>query len=164
MTRLDRGPERWLTDGVEPADRSGHRVAELLPAGYEVYLRLFHPFTSWRVPGRRSWRSLAGEAGVRFHREIAWASLWPALVHDERGHRYEVAEGYLEPVTKAALYQRLSIAGGAGPVFFYYGLSAIVQGTQPLLLSAPLDAGDEVQRRAAAVAGVDLVAPSTSGR
>jgi hypothetical protein len=44
-------------------------------------------------------------------------------------------------------------------VFFYYGLSAIVRGMQPLLLSAPLDAGDEVQRRATVVAGVDLVGP-----
>ncbi|WP_435207678.1 hypothetical protein [Micromonospora sp. bgisy143] len=159
VTRLDLGPERWLTDGVAPAGQPGHLVAELLPAGYEVYLRLFHPFTSWRVPGRRTWRSLAGEAGVTFHREIVRASLKPALLYDERGHRYEVVDGHLEPVTRAALYRRLSATGDKGPVFFYYGLSAIVRGIPPLLWSAPLDAGDEVQRRADAVAGVELAGP-----
>ena len=56
----------------DPADGPRvHRVGELLPPGYAVYLRLFHPFLPWGVDPysadesqRRTWKSLAVEAGA----------------------------------------------------------------------------------------------------
>jgi hypothetical protein len=159
VTRLDLGPEQWLTAARAVGAGTGHRVAELLPAGYDTYLRLFHPFTSWRTVGRRTWRSLADEAGVAFHPELTWSTLRSVLVHDERGHRYQVAEGQLEPVTRTALYRRLQLAGADEPVFFYYRLAAMVQGLEPLLLYAPLSEVNGVRQQVHDVTGVDLVGP-----
>lgn len=162
VTRMDLGPERWLTAPPDPSDApedsNGHTVAELLPDGFDAYLRLFHPFTAWRVAGRATWQSLADQASVRFHAELMWPTLRPVLRHDAEGHRYQVAEGELEPTVKAALYRHLSPTG-QDLAYFYYGLAATVRNWRPLLFQAPLGAATQVADRVRASVGADLAGP-----
>lgn len=65
-------------------------VAQLLPAGYECYLRLFHPFVPWGheddlrpAETRTTWRKLAADAGVAFTATKTWRTLAPvpAVIH-----------------------------------------------------------------------------------
>lgn len=162
VTRMDLGPERWLTAPTDPSDApedsNGHTVAELLPDGFDAYLRLFHPFTVWRVAGRAIWQTLADQASVRFHAELMWPTLRPVLRHDAEGHRYQVAEGELEPIVKGPLYRHLSPAV-QDFAYFYYGLAATVHGRRPLLFQAPLGAATQVADRVRASVGADLAGP-----
>jgi len=60
-----------------------HTVGELLPPGYDCYLRVFHPFVPWdaepstqsSVKQRMSWEALAVEAGVPFGPTLTWRQL-----------------------------------------------------------------------------------------
>lgn len=118
-----------LTDEVE-----FRRVGERLPAGYEVYLRLFHPFVPWgtypeSVVGddeRRTWRSLAAEAGAPYHPALRWNDLEPALPDRGDGRPFEVHEGQLEPVTRQRLFAHLQRVTAEQVAYFFYGTAAAI--------------------------------------
>lgn len=139
VTRVTSGPELWLTRlGEAETPAGGVTVAQCLPAGYECYLRVFHPFTTWACKGRRTWRSLADEANLVFHAELSWQSLRPILsagFDPARGLRFQVEEGNLEPETFESLHQCLLNVTGDKLALFYYGLASVVRGQAPVLIS-----------------------------
>lgn len=145
VQQLEGGKPDWLLALTQdPADKSAvHRVGELLPADFEVYLRLFHPFGPWITDetapiddGRRTWHSLAREAGVEFHAELQWGSLRPVLPQQGEGRRYAVAEGEVEPFTRRVLFEHLAVCEPNEPTYFLYDLSAIILGRDPALMKA----------------------------
>jgi hypothetical protein len=155
VERVPLGPERWLLDLPRRSDDPPGvaRVSELLPTGYPCYLRLFHPFLPWDSPpsgssDRHSWRNLAADAGVTYHAELAWNSLLPALDTPNGQRRFETWEGEIEPHTAGALFAQLSRRTSV-PVYYFFGLGAVVASDGPLLYRAPADAIDAVRDRAA---------------
>jgi hypothetical protein len=150
--------ERWLLDlQYAPSDLPGFRVDRLLPAGYERYLRVFHPFLPWdtdaagfsadRTP---TWRSLAMDAGVTFHSEIMWENLRPVLGGREGPRPYYVTQGNLDEPARTRLFVLLADASGDKPTLFYYGLAAMICGAGALLYRAPFRAIGAAENRAAA--------------
>ena len=110
-------------------------MAELLPPGFDCYVRVFHPFVPWTaeptkpVPSsdRRSWRDIADGAGVKFGPALTWRQLESALPIDVNGERpHAVWEGDLELNTADALFSVLADVG-AGGYCFSFGLVAIVR-------------------------------------
>ncbi len=137
----------------DPADGPRvHRVGELLPPGYAVYLRLFHPFLPWGVDPysadesqRRTWKSLAVEAGATFGSELMWRSLEPVIpIIEGGGRRYQVAEGDLDPSTRRRLFSVLSAHTRSQPLYFFYGLSTLITGHGPILFRADIDSVEQV--------------------
>jgi hypothetical protein len=137
--------EMWLTQLRAPSRPRGvHCVDGLLPPGFETTLRLFHPFVPWKTPigsqvpavDRHRWSELADAAGVTFHAELTWRSLSPVLPINDDGRPYAVWEGDLEPRTRAAALAALAPEPST-PVFFYFGLGAIVRSGHPALFRAP---------------------------
>jgi hypothetical protein len=107
-----------------------HTVAELLPAGFDRYLRIFHPFLRSTtlddgvIRETRTWRSLAEEAGVVFHPEIVRESLLPALPvldDEEAGRAWNVEEGRLEDPAWTALFETLTTRSPKRDAYFLFG-------------------------------------------
>lgn len=150
--------ERWLLDlQYAPSDLPGFRVDRLLPARYERYLRIFHPFLPWHTeaagfsPDRNpTWRSLAIDAGVNFDPEIMWDSLKPILGGEDGPRPYYVTEGNLDEPARTRLFGVLADASGEASTFFYYGLAAMICGAGAQLYLAPCRAFRAVEDRAAA--------------
>lgn len=168
IQRLDGGKPAWLENvGRDlPEETRTHRLAELLPAGYEAYLRLFHPFLPWGIDpqevalgDRRTWRSLADETGARFHGELQWDTLRPVLPVHGDARPYEVHDGELEPLTRRRLFKHLGSHTSPQPAFFLYDLAAVVMGHDPVLVQAPVDAVDDVVAWAEARAGAAVSTP-----
>ncbi|MCI0584985.1 MAG: hypothetical protein L0227_19185 [Chloroflexi bacterium] len=148
----------WLSRSTERRDPI-HRVDEGLPPGFEAYLRLFHPFVPWdwdselgeTPPRTRTWRSLAEACSVVFHAELTWPSLLSAL--PLTGHRrpWAVNSGWIDEPVRSHLFGVLADISPTSIGFFYYGLSRLVGGFEPVLLIAPLDAFVEVDAEPAVV-------------
>jgi hypothetical protein len=162
VERLPVGEEEaWLRAlPRQQADVPGvHRVRELLPPGYDTYLRLFHPFLpsgSPDVPAshgahRNTWLRLASEAGVTYHPELTWRSLLPALDTSTGQRLYETFEGDLEPITRGALFEQLAVRTTES-VFYLFGLGAVVAGGAdnpgPLLYRGAAGAIEKVREQA----------------
>ena len=159
------GPEAEFPLGqLKTSSPDGHTVAELLPPGFDRYVRIFHPFFAASVSKPeaaagaepRTWQSLAEEAGAVFHPEIVWASLLPALPEIETGEgvrSWWVSEGRLDEPARGALYALLARYSTEPEAFFLYSLARSVRGKEPLLFRADLGAIREVQ--AAAEADLD---------
>ena len=126
----------WLRPRLaSSSNRWVHHVDELLPSGYDSYLRLFHPFVPWgtrheeAVPRgqSRSWESLAGEAGVMFHGELEWSSLISVLpILPARGRRYTTFVGQIERSTANIMMSVLATSGPSQLVFFIYSHPALM--------------------------------------
>lgn len=136
----------WLEHLQPPYDTSGegYRLTEVgLPAGYERYVRIFHPFVPWEakpedlVPPerRKTWREMAQAAGVQYHAELMWPSLEAALPlqHDRREF---AVFGELDLATRRALTAVLSGAGGNAPAFYWWTLTAVINAKDPVVLTA----------------------------
>jgi hypothetical protein len=113
-------------------NRSVHHVDELLPSGYNSYIRLFHPFVPWTCgiaepvdqDLRRSWESLASEAGVLFHGELAWKSLASVLpIEPDGGRKYAVHEGQLERSTAHKMMEVLTANMSTQQIHFVFSHS-----------------------------------------
>ncbi|SOD98881.1 hypothetical protein [Blastococcus haudaquaticus] len=165
VDRLPLGEEAWLTEvwNGKAADGYPVRLAEVLPTGFPCYLRLFHPYVAWGTADgdpaaapRTTWEELAALAGVPFSRHLTEADLDPALPLRNGEHEYELWEGEFHPVPRRSLFEHLSVRA-AGPVFFYFGLGAMVSG--PLLYRAACDAVDSVK----GVAASDTSDPDLKG-
>jgi hypothetical protein len=122
-------------DQLAPAAAHGHTVAELLPPGFDCYVRVFHPFVSWGAeptePVSRSlcgrWVDIARSAGVRFGPNLTWRQLEKALpVGVDSQRPYAVWEGDLEINTADALFAALPSQGADG-YFLSFGLVAIIR-------------------------------------
>lgn len=164
VERVPVGPEVDFPLGgliVAATERDGQTVAELVPPGFDRYLRIFHPFLpadpddpEAMLPGPpRTWASLADEAGVVFHPEITWWSLLPVLGGADGPRPYWVSEGDIDEPARSALFKLLAEASAGVSSFFYYGLEAQVRGIEPLLFKGPADAIAEVRELAAADLG-----------
>jgi hypothetical protein len=125
-----------------------HTVAELLPDGYAMYLRIFHPFLpadpanpESTLPGpARTWRSLAEEVGAVYHAEIMWGTLIDALGGWESdGRPYWVSEGYLHEPVRSALIELLA-DGLEVDTYFLFELAGLMfsEGHRPVLYRAAL--------------------------
>jgi hypothetical protein len=55
----------WFIATLQPWSTDGVRLASFMPAGFEAYVRVFHPFRDPAGVGpSRPWRDVAAEAGV----------------------------------------------------------------------------------------------------
>ena len=153
-------PLRVLS-GAEAADRPGGgnlsgtwpwRVCDVLPNGYEAYLRLFNPFGPAQsdelvaIPpaDRHRWADLATEAGVPFGPTLTLRQLAPVLALVRVGRRYRVAVGEVERGTALDLMTALGPATGLASVYFWYGLSAEMCGVPDLAFRGTVDSLPEV--------------------
>lgn len=169
IERLTLGPENEFPRAqlAEARDVYQHTLAELLPAGFMRYVRLFHPFKSAdpkgsdeTLPGSvRSWESLAEEAGAVFHPEITWRTLRGVLGGPDGPRPYWVSEGRLDEPARSALF-RLLAQRGEQDAYFLYDLGAVVRGLSPLLYRASITLYREVQDAANQdLGGVDRSTP-----
>jgi hypothetical protein len=117
----------WLTQLPSRHDFE-HRVDEILPNGYPVYLRLFHPFLPWVAlePPRVSWRELATRAGVAYGPTLTWRQLEPVLRDENGGRPFLVESGQLDDVTAVHLFTVLAAATGSATIFYRYELGALI--------------------------------------
>ena len=103
---------------LAPRPSAGHIVGELLPPGFDRYLRVFHPFVPWDaepdssspISHRASREDLANEAGVPFGPTLTWRQLEVMLPVSPVGQRrrWAVWDGYLEEATADALFDSLN--------------------------------------------------------
>ena len=119
----------WFRPLLKPSsDKMIHRVDELLPNGYDVYLRLFHPFQPWNTASKeevarsqlRSWESLALEANVVYHGELSWKSLETVIPIVGDGRRYATLEGQMVRDTARTLMSALATGSAQQRVLFLY--------------------------------------------
>ncbi|MGN6692703.1 MAG: hypothetical protein ACTHN0_00870 [Aquihabitans sp.] len=118
---------------VEPSTTEPvHTVSELLPAGHDTYLRLFHPFVPWSaeaidgpVRQRLRWRDLADQAGVQLAPNTTWRQLLPVLPEAADGRPWAVWDGDLEEQTADDLFSVLDDPE-SGPCYFEFGLVATI--------------------------------------
>ncbi len=145
-----------------------HRVSELLPAGYDAYVRIFHPFVQWETEGTatdstktRSWRSLAAEARVTYHAELTWDALRTVVQRPDRDRVWSVAEGQMDEPLRSALFGLLAAESRGEAAYFYFRLPRLVRGLEPLLIRAPVGSIDDVRRVEGGHAGPDHVWPAS---
>ncbi|MYT73443.1 MULTISPECIES: hypothetical protein [unclassified Streptomyces] len=146
----------WLHDRLGRPDSGGpgHVVSELVPGGFEAYVRIFHRFEAGDGSGRtRTWSSLAAESRTAFHPELMSRALTGRL--DAVGELlWEVYDGVLDPHSRAALAGLLTEVTGDQAVYFAYDLPALIHGaTSPLVHRSSLAALEEVRRSVADVVG-----------
>jgi hypothetical protein len=145
-------PRAQLAQAVSPDE---HTVAELLPAGFTRYLRVFHPFLpadpndpDKSLPGPvRSWASLAEEARAVFHPEIMSWALMDVLGGTDGPRPFWVSEGRLDEPARSALFALLA-EQGEQDAYFLYDLAPQVRGGSPLLYRASVSRYAEVQEAA----------------
>lgn len=155
---------------------AGHVVGELLPPGFDRYLRIFHPFVSWdaepnspsEIGRRTSWEDLATQAGVPFGPTLTWRQLEAVLPlsPDGQSRPWAVWAGYLDRTTSDALFESLD-DGANGSYYIAFGLAAInaTDEHRPIMFQADsLEARREVVDRvremgAASVEGPEHVWP-----
>lgn len=129
----------------ELADRAavGAIVGEILPDGFDRYVRVFHPFVRWEAqsadrssePHIASWREMAALAGHELGPTLTLRQLDAAFetLEPERG-RIAIWEGEIEESTAAVLYRTID-GGGTGPFRFAFGLTTIIasEAHEPML-------------------------------
>ncbi|GAA5153203.1 hypothetical protein GCM10023340_34860 [Nocardioides marinquilinus] len=115
MSRLvptsDLAPARWL---VEATPLFGGRVAEMLPGGYETYVRVFHRPDQGRPEegSATTWAEVAERHDTMLHPEAQWWSLTGGRLDsphstDEDGPADGPASGSLDPLTLPRLARHL---------------------------------------------------------
>jgi hypothetical protein len=157
VTSLPTGSqERWLLDqvGTRPTFQQ-HCVFELLPPGYERYVRVLHPFEPWNpeaspLEDMPTWRQLADLAHVVYHPLITWETLRPILGGPDGPRPYSVDNGRLSEPARSRLLEVLADTSDDAEAFFYFGMPAWMSIGKPLLYRAPLRSLGEVDARAAA--------------
>ncbi|KAB7835513.1 hypothetical protein [Streptomyces mobaraensis] len=129
-----------------PDGGPGRVVSELVPRGFDVYLRIFHPFEATDGSDRTcTWRALADTRGIPFHAELSHRSL-PTKTSPSGEAAWLTQSGRLIHRSRRALQRCLAPSTGDQPVFYAYDLAA--------LLAWDVDA--PVERRST-LAGLDAV-------
>jgi hypothetical protein len=150
-----------------PRDDYVHRVGRLLPPGYDAYARIFHPFIPWDwgpdhsgpPEPRRTWRSLAEAAGVRYTAELFWRQLDSVLPVSDDKRPWSTWEGEMEKQTAAALLLALDGPATRRPYLFAFGIEAIVKVGEQLLLAHREPDVEAVRRVASERSGSRLGGP-----
>jgi hypothetical protein len=148
----------WAYDGTELAwlrDRlgrsvagPGHVVSELVPSGYEAYVRIFHRLEATDGSGRSlTWHAWAKDSAVPFHAELSHR--WLRNEGRSSGRSlWQAEDGALDDSSRRALARVLAGVSGDQPVYFAYDLAALLWGEDaPLVRRASL-AGLEAVREA----------------
>lgn len=118
----------------------GPRVQDLLPNGYDAYLRLFHPFLPITPGLPVSWAEMAARAPLVFHGELAWESYPPNLIRD-----YELWSGHLPEPIETSLVRTLTQELRDAPCGFHYSLAGYHSIGKPLAYQSTIDAWFDVE-------------------
>ncbi|CAL9551859.1 hypothetical protein SUDANB6_04477 [Streptomyces sp. enrichment culture] len=136
-----RGTElAWLQGRLgRPEAGPGHVVSELVPSGYEAYVRIFHRFEAADGSGRsRTWQARAKDSGVPFHAELSHRWL-RAEDHSPGRLLWQAEGGALDDGSRRALARVLAGVSGDQAVYFAYDLAALLRGgDEPLVRRASL--------------------------
>jgi hypothetical protein len=190
LERLDLGVEQeWPLGVVAPYTAPDPvTVANFMPAGFDRYVRILHPFVGEDPAVRRTWASLAAEFGLTYHPAISPASFAPFLefrvdpesvpvdtTSDEGrwildGHNVTFLtlwpdQGTLVDPARSRLLELLAHAAEGTPTFFYWGLALVVAGERPCLLLGSIESfvGDEpsvvVEHGLEGVPGPEMIWP-----
>lgn len=141
----------WLQEQLgQPETGPGHVVAELVPSGFEAYVRIFHRFEASDGSGRsRTWQAWADDTAVPFHAELSHLSLRDEG-RDGDGPRWQTEEGALDDRSRRALSRCLAGVTGDQAVFFAYDLAALCRGEEEPLVRRSTLADLETVREAVA--------------
>lgn len=112
----------------------GATVGEILPDGFDRYVRVFHPFIRWEArsddrnsePHIASWREMAALTGHELGPTLTLRQLDAAFetLEPERG-RIAIWEGEIEESTAVVLYRTID-GVGTGPFRFAFGLATVI--------------------------------------
>jgi hypothetical protein len=122
------------SDRLGPSDTVGVAVAELLPPGFDCYVRVFHPIVRWEAepadmkvePRIATWSELAALSSLTLKPTLVLGQLKTGFeaLEPERG-RMALWHGELEESTSELLYRTLDREGG-GLYRFAFGLTTII--------------------------------------
>ena len=152
--------------GVEPPPSGGHQVQQLLPTGYESYVRIFHPFRRRSAPDKSpdgrsmTWRTMATELDVPFEASVHW-QLILEYQSSRFAEEYINLEGDPDPALLSVLQAALAPTTGDESVYFYYGL-ATQMGLRPprsMAWLGRLQQLQDIQRRVNEAAGWTIPGP-----
>lgn len=145
----------WLQVRLgRPEAGPGHTVSELVPSGYEAYLRIFHRFEATDGSGRsRTWQAWAEDSAVPFHAELSHCRLRGEARSSGRP-LWLTEEGALDDASRQALTRVLAEVSGDQDVYFAYDLAALLWGEDgPLIRRASLAGLETVREEAKDVVG-----------
>jgi hypothetical protein len=112
--------------GSGPPISGGYRVEQLLPTGYESYVRIFHPFRRRSDGPPMAWSEMAARLGVPQAADVHWQLLFEFQA-SELSKDYINLEGEPDPVLLSSLVDALLPATGDESVYFLYGLATQIQ-------------------------------------
>ncbi|MFF3981114.1 hypothetical protein [Streptomyces sp. NPDC001828] len=132
----------WLKERLgRPEPGPGHVVSEIVPRGFEAYVRIFHRFEARDGSGRScTWQASARESGVPFHAELSHWSLRGGESDSTGRSLFYAQDGALDSQSRQALASLLITASGDEAVYFAYDLAALLwtDGAKPLIHHVPL--------------------------
>ncbi|MEU5438741.1 hypothetical protein AB0G73_36145 [Streptomyces sp. NPDC020719] len=128
----------WSYDGTElawlqqqlsrPKAGAGHAVSELVPDGFDAYVRIFHRFEATDGSGRtRTWQARLDGTAIPFHAELSHLSL-PGEERTPGEPLWQTEEGALDDRSRHALARCLADVSGDEAVYYAYDLAALVWG------------------------------------
>lgn len=130
----------WLQERLgRPVGGSGHVVSELVPSGFDAYVRIFHRFEATDGSGRtRTWQTWAEGAGSSFHPELSHRTL-PEEFRSPGEPMWQTEAGVLDDLSRGALVRCLAAVTGEQRVYFAFDLAALLQGEdEPLVRRSSL--------------------------
>ncbi|MFE6041426.1 hypothetical protein [Streptomyces sp. NPDC056452] len=147
----------WLQERLGRTESgAGHVVSELVPSGFEAYVRIFHRFAATDGSGRtRTWKTWAEDAGISFHPELSHLTL-PDEFRFPGEPMWQTEEGVLDGPSRQALARCLAGVTGAQSVCFAYDLAAVSWGEdEPLVRRSSLADLEAVRAEVADRVGED---------
>ncbi|MGP3975829.1 hypothetical protein ACTWQF_17825 [Streptomyces sp. 8N114] len=137
----------WLQERLDESDGGQeHVVSELVPVGFEAYVRVFHRFEATDGSGRtRTWQVMADDHGISFHAELSHLSL-PNECRIPGELLWQTEEGALDDRSRRALARLLEAVTGDQAVYFAYDLAALCRGAEEPLVYCSSMAGLESVR------------------
>jgi hypothetical protein len=112
----DIGQAGWIAPRLAGNDpRTSPLVGDLVPGGYDRYVRLFHPV--YAGGEQLTWRRIASSAGTRFHPRVSFSQL---LGDREEELISQVFPGAIQQRQLSRLVRALRRWTTAGPCWFGY--------------------------------------------
>lgn len=143
----------WLRSRLATSTGDQHFVSELLPPGYERYLRVLDPWhPAQSAEPRRTWADLAREGGLDLYPEISWKELERAARPADRPPSEFLYSGS-DPETRRRVVDHLA-GVSAGRFYFAFDLVAsFLLDREPFVLEADVLDLTEVGRYIAELVG-----------